>query len=56
MESLVAVEKEVDKALDSFEAFYNGTGEDIDKIIEKVLQHMNDLMKSKPIIQKHFIY
>lgn len=45
MDSLVAVEKEVDKALDSFEDFYKGIDEDADKVLENLLTSMNELMK-----------
>lgn len=46
MESLQAVEKEVDKALDLFENFYDGIDQDINKVIDYVLSTMNDLIKS----------
>ena len=46
MESLLAVEKEVDKALDSFDNFYQGVDDDADKVLDNVLNSMNELMKS----------
>lgn len=49
MESLLAVEKEVDKALDSFDTFYEGVDDDIEKVLETVLKNMNEIMKSKCI-------
>jgi hypothetical protein len=49
MESLLAVEKEVDKALDSFDTFYEGVDDDIEKVLETVLKNMNEIMKSKRI-------
>jgi hypothetical protein len=49
MESLLAVEKEVDKALDSFDTFYEGVYDDIEKVLETVLKNMNEIMKSKCI-------
>jgi len=45
MESLLAVEKEVDKALDSFDSFYQGVNDDVDQVLENVLKSMNELMK-----------
>ena len=53
MDSLVAVEKEVDKALDSFEDFYKGIDEDADKVLENLLTSMNELMKSKQFCLKY---
>ena len=50
MESLLAVEKEVDKALDSFDSFYQGVNDDVDQVLENVLKSMNELMKSISII------
>ena len=46
MDSLVSVEKEVDKAIDSFETFYQGVDDDIDRALELVLKNMNEIMKS----------
>jgi len=46
MDSLNAVEKEVDKALDTFDTFYQGVDDDIDKIIENFLFLINDMNKS----------
>lgn len=46
MDSLLAVEKEVDKALDSFDAFYQGVDDDIDKVLDTVLKNMNEIMRS----------
>ena len=46
MDSLIAVEKEVEKALDSFENFYQGVDDDVDKVLENLLISMNELMKS----------
>lgn len=46
MDSLNAVEKEVDKALDTFDNFYQGVDEEIDKNIENLLFLINDLSKS----------
>lgn len=43
MDSLVSVEKEVDKAIDLFETFYQG--DDIDRALELVLKNMNEIMK-----------
>lgn len=47
MDSLNAVEREVDKALDTFENFYQGVDDDIDKIIENFLFLINDLTKTE---------
>lgn len=47
MESLVAVEKEVDRACDLFDSFYEGIDQDINKVIDYVVNVMNDLVKSK---------
>lgn len=52
MDSLQAVEKEVDKALDLFEGFYDGIDQDINKVIEYVISTMNDLVKSTIIRAK----
>ena len=46
MDSLLAVEKEVDKAIDSFEAFYQGVDDDVDQALESLLASMNELMKA----------
>lgn len=46
MDSLVAVEKEVDKALDSFDNFYQKIDNDADTVLENILTSMNELMKS----------
>lgn len=45
MDSLVAVEKEVDKALDTFETFYQSVDDDVDKVLENLLISINELMK-----------
>ncbi len=47
MDSLVAVEKEVDKALDSFEAFYQGVDHDVDQALENLLTSINELAKTE---------
>ncbi len=49
MDSILAVEKEVDKAIDSFETFYQGVDDDIDRALETVLKNMNEIMRSKLI-------
>ena len=46
MDSLVTVEKEVDKALELFETFYDGIDQEINKVIDHVISIMNDLTKS----------
>lgn len=46
MDSLVAVEKEVDRAVDLFDTFYDGIDQDINKVIDYVVSIMNDLVKS----------
>ena len=45
MEALLAVEREVDKALDSFGGFYEGVDEDLDKAIELVMENISNLAK-----------
>ncbi|RNA39808.1 RMD5 -like protein [Brachionus plicatilis] len=45
MDSLVAVEKEIDKALDLFENFYDGVDQDINQIIDHLVSIINDLTK-----------
>lgn len=45
MDSLFVVEKEVDKAMDSLDNFYQGVDEDADKVIENVLMSINELTK-----------
>jgi hypothetical protein len=47
MDSLSAVEKEVDKALDLFSTFYEEMDVDIDHTIENAISSINDLMNSK---------
>lgn len=54
MDSLNAVEKEVDKALDTFDTFYQGVDEDIDKNIENLLFLINDLSKSTYIVNSNY--
>lgn len=45
MEALLAVEREVDKALDSFGGFYESLDEDIEKAIELVTENISNLAK-----------
>lgn len=47
MEALLAVEREVDKALDSFGGFYETLDEDIEKAIEMVTENISNLAKCK---------
>lgn len=47
MDSLIAVEKEVDRALDSFDTFYQGVDDDIDRTLENLLESINELMKTE---------
>ena len=51
MESLQAVEREVDKALELFTGFYDAMDEEIDKTIEFAIQNIEDIMKSKEKIR-----
>jgi hypothetical protein len=43
MDSLLAVEKEIDKALDAFDVFYNEIDNKIDKVIETISDNVNEL-------------
>ena len=36
MEALLAVEKEVERARESFDEFYNSVGDDIENIMERI--------------------
>ena len=45
MESLLAVEKEIDKALDVFEVFYNEIDNKIDQVIETIGENVKELGK-----------
>jgi hypothetical protein len=45
MDSLLAVEKEIDKALDGFDVFYNEIDNKIDLVIETLTQNVNELNK-----------
>lgn len=47
MESVLAVEKELDKALDSFETFYDGIDDDLNKVIDNVTNCLNEIIKGK---------
>ena len=47
MESLQAVEREVDKALELFTGFYDSMDEEIDRTIEFAIKNIEDIMKSK---------
>jgi prefoldin subunit 5 len=47
MESLLAVEKEIDKALEVFEVFYDEIDNEIDKVMEKISLNSNDISTSK---------
>ena len=47
MEALLAVEREVDKALDSFGGFYESLDEDIEKALELVMENISNLAKCK---------
>ena len=44
MDSLLAVEREVDKANDAFDLFYSGIDQDIDKTLANLTQMMNQLV------------
>lgn len=46
MDSLVAVEKEVDKTLDLFENFYDSVDQGVNKVIDNLVSIINDLTKS----------
>lgn len=46
MEALAAVEKEVDKALESFGTFYDDINDDIEHTIQLTIDHINELMKT----------
>lgn len=47
MDALNAVEKEIDRASDLFNTYYEGVDQDINKVIDYVVAIINDLMKSK---------
>ena len=49
MDSLLAVEKEVEKAFDSFDSFYQGVDDEMDKLLDMVSKNMNDILRSKTI-------
>jgi len=49
MDSLLAVEREVDKANDAFDLFYSGVDQDIDKTLANLTQMMNQLVSGKQI-------
>lgn len=46
MDALNAVEKEVDRASDLFNTFYEGVDQDINKLIDYFMAIVNDLVKS----------
>jgi hypothetical protein len=43
---LIAVEREVDKALELFTSFYDSMDDEIDKTIEFAIKNIDDIMKS----------
>ena len=46
MDALQAVEKEIDKATESFDSFYENIDNQIDKTIDFFLNSVNELSKS----------
>lgn len=53
MDSLQAVEKEVDKALELFANFYDSIDDDISKTIDFALSNIEDITKSELYLQYH---
>jgi hypothetical protein len=47
MDALLTVEKEVDKAKEAFESFYETIDRDIDKAIEHILNLIREFSKCK---------
>lgn len=47
MDSLLAVEKEVEKAFDSFDSFYQGVDDEMDKLLDMVSKNMNDILRNE---------
>ena len=56
MESLLAVEKEIDKALEVFEVFYDEIDNEIDKVMEKISLNSNEISTSKYKIKSAHIF
>ena len=52
MESLLSVEKEIDKALDGFDVFYNEIDNKIDQAIDALTSNVNELNKLNTLEDK----
>lgn len=51
MDALNAVEKEIDRASDLFNTFYEGIDQDLNNVIDYVVAIVNDLLKSNSLIK-----